>query len=66
MHTEVYWRRLHGGEVGEERTNLGSAAQGWEQGEGAFAGFSSLVAGLHAGGTSASPSHGPDTRHCFS
>lgn len=46
-----------------ERTSPASAARGQEQGEGGFAGFSSPVAGLHAGVTSASPSWGPDASH---
>lgn len=66
MHEEVYWRRLHGGVGGEERPRPASAARGWEQAEGAFAGFSCPVAGLHAGGTSALPSRGPDASHRFS
>lgn len=56
---------MHGREVGEERLSPASAAKGWEQGEGVFAGFSP-VAGLHAGGNSALPSRGPDASHRFS
>lgn len=61
MHKKVYWRRQHGGVVGEERLTLASAAWGWEQAEGAFA-----SCGLHTRRISASPSHGPDARHHFS
>jgi len=49
-----------------EKASPGSAARGWEEGEGVFASFSSPAARLHAGGTPASPSHGPDAGHCFS